>query len=250
MLLLTVGCSGPEAQHFARSAAQSDGAREIRLFLEDLDTLLERYRQKLNKRNPNAYNPETAPVIQEEILGQSDTIRFHLADGRILTSSYDYLQAAFEREKPRPYRNDLLIIGIHKLIWEAYDRGAPHTWTAFEYDLEKLKKAHSLLQIVHWKIKTEKDREGNYLFLTWQLNWQVELEKRLRQGEISSREVMQELQHIRDLKETFLDCSNTSFSEIIETMIYILGKTISVRGGEPATLGADMLTKAILFPIL
>ncbi len=66
------------------------------------------------------------------------------------------------------------------MIFDAYKMDEKHQFSAIEYDKEKMIKLYEYLQIVRWKIRTAKDDKENYLFNTWQNNWQLELAKKYK----------------------------------------------------------------------
>ncbi|MCP4970392.1 MAG: hypothetical protein GY932_07355 [Arcobacter sp.] len=83
----------------------------------------------------------------------------------------DYLQIAFSKDYI-PCRNDYLILGLYYLVYDLYDIEDSHKVIALEYDKNKLHKLYKNLQVIKWKIKVNRDFKGNYLFKTWQNNWQ------------------------------------------------------------------------------
>ena len=89
--------------------------------------------------------------------------------------------------------------------------------------------------MIQWRIKYRKDIQGNYLFLTWQNNWQIQLAK---QTNIHNPDynLIQNLDYIKDDKENIFYHSNMSFETIISKMIYINNNTIKRLGGEPNEL--------------
>ena len=48
-----------------------------------------------------------------------------------------------------------------------------------QYDIEKLQEANKMMQIIQYRIQTAKDIDGNYLFITWQRPWQIEVLKKI-----------------------------------------------------------------------
>lgn len=235
VITLFGGCAYKQSDDFVKSATQSESASDIRYLLEDIDAFVEMYRIKLNKRNPKNFDPKLKDIISSQIY-------FKMQVEPVFQNSYmDCLKFAFDDKKPVQYRNDMLIVGIQKAIYDAYRRDKTHIWTALQYDKKKLEDLYKLLQVVQWKIKTKKDQKGNYLFLTWQNNWQVELKKRVARGEKPSWETIKNLKYIKNKKESIYDPSNESFSNVMANIIYIVGKTVKACGGEPTTLSVEAM---------
>jgi hypothetical protein len=224
---------------------QSNGATQIHDYLLDIDNLLNQLRVKLNKRNPSNFNPKFARSI-ELMLTRHDPALF-------IDNSYptaiEFLEHALHQEST-PDRNDLLIIGLYKLFEEHYQRNTGFIATAFHYDIQALKKIHRQLQVIFWKIKTAKDKNDRFLFLTWQNNWQIALHKRLvLEKRPFSTELFQTLPTIHTNEETLFDASNTSFTDIFAKILYIVEKTITIRGGEFEVLSAATLKRLIMLPL-
>lgn len=246
LLLLLTGCSTHEGEDsFVKEVFQTSGASSLRGYLYDLDGLLEQYRQKLNKRNPRAYSKAHEASLRDEIKEQTDKIRLPLV-AAAAPQYKQYLKIAFS-PKPLENRNDYLVLAVHKLIYYAYGRERFHALSAMQYDIEKLQEAHHALQAIQWKIKHARDERGKYLFLTWQQNWQVELQKRLEGGDKLSDGLILDLQPIKSGEESLLDPSNMSFENITGNMLYIVAETISILGGEPSSLGAQSLKSFFFF---
>ena len=83
-------------------------------------------------------------------------------------------------QKDTKLRNDYMILGLYKQFWLAYEQNEAHQITTLSYNQEALKTLFYTLKVIKWKINTKKNEHGNYLFLTWQNNWQVELKKTFR----------------------------------------------------------------------
>ncbi len=247
VLIILGGCTlQKEESSFAHSFFQTTGAAEFREDINDLDGLLEQYRVKLNKRNPGAFAPLLQPQIQNAVLEGADIVTLHLESEAGIPEYKQYLKKAFDPAFV-PNRNDYLILGIHKMLYYAYERDDFHKLTAIQYETENLQELNHTLQAIQWKIKHARDEHGNYLFLTWQQNWQIELQKRLARGEMLSAELIVDLAYIKEGRETILGSSNNTFETITSTMIYIVGKTIKTLGGEPTLLGVQSLKSFILF---
>lgn len=214
--------------------------KEIKIeeYLSDIDSLLVKFYEKLNRRNPNSFNKKNENIIKSS-----------LREGRyIFVSGYErepiaLIKKALDKEKKISFRNDYLIIGIHDMIYKVFKRD-DFKVTALSYDLEKLNRLFLNLQIIFWQINTYKDREGNYLFLTWQNDWQVRLLKALREGEDFKKALL-------NLKQDeLLKPCNMSFSMIYSNILYIIEKIIKERGGEPREIGVNVLKSLALSPFL
>ncbi len=46
-------------------------------------------------------------------------------------------------------------------------------FTALGYDTKTFKTMYYTLKVLRWKIRNAKDKNGKFLFATWQLNWQL-----------------------------------------------------------------------------
>ena len=247
VLLLTgvlgmTGCSTHQPpSELGHAMFQTKGANALRSYLADLDVLLLQYRAKLNKRNPAAYSRKLEPRLVGEIGKKRNTLRLPLVNAVEQPEYKGYLHLAFSPE-PVENRNDYLILGIYKMLYYAYERDDFHKVSALQYELARLQEAHKLLQVVQWRIRSARDAQGNYLFLTWQQNWQVELAQRLEGGEPLSAELLNDLRYIRSGEESLLGSSNHSFEALTATMIYIVGDTIKILGGEPTELTTQALT--------
>ncbi len=214
--------------------------KEIKIeeYLSDIDSLLVKFYEKLNRRNPNSFNKKNENIIKSS-----------LREGRyIFVSGYErepiaLIKKALDKEKKISFRNDYLIIGIHDMIYKVFKRD-DFKVTALSYHLEKLNRLFLNIQIIFWQINTYKDREGNYLFLTWQNDWQVKLLKALREGDDFKKALL-------NLKQDeLLKPCNMSFSMIYSNILYIIEKIIKERGGEPREIGVNVLKSLALSPFL
>ena len=213
---------------------QSNSAVEIKKDYKAISKFILQFKEKLDKRNPNAFDEN----LSNEIYTQIDNLQNNISlqyNGKDITSYKGYLQIAFSKDDIKN-RNDYLIIGLYKLLYDSYDVEDSYKLTAFSYDKEKLQRLYSNLQILSWKIKVDKDLSDNYLFLTWQNNWQIELEKRLKNGEELSHDELQKLKFIQENKESMLDPSNFSFEVLLTQMIDSAENSLRALGEEPKEL--------------
>lgn len=139
------------------------------------------------------------------------------------------------------------MLGIYKLIYEAYDMKNGHQITALSYNNEKLQKLYYYLRALKWRIKTAKDDNGKYLFLTWQKNWQIEFEERVNNGEKPSWKMIQKLKYIKSKEENILEPSNFSFEVILSKMIYDVKNTLKNIGEEPVDVSIEAIKGLVFF---
>ncbi len=215
---------------------KSNGQIKIEEYLNDIDILINEFREKLNKRNPFGYDKSSYAVIKDALLNHQKIILSSFENG------VDILKYALNKGKNVKNRNDYLVIGLHNMIYEAFERDK-FKFTALSYDVNRLNKLYRNLQILFWQINTYKDKNGNYLFVTWQNEWQLNLQKRLSEGE-SFKKALSSL----DRKELFKPC-NMSFSMIYAKILYIVGKIIKQSGGEPAEIGVNVVKSIALSPL-
>lgn len=243
LLFIFTGCI--PKQENVQNFFQTDSATSIK---KDYAYLIEKVallKTKLDKRNANAFNQENAKAIYAMFEEYENNI--HLKYGyRTLTSYKDYLQLAFSKDAVSN-RNDFLVLGLYYQIYEAYDIKAGHKLTSFQYDSEKLENLYKNLQILKWKIKVNRDFNDNYLFLTWQNNWQIELEKRLKQGWKPTWEELQALEYIKSKKETMLGYSNFSYEVLLTQMINRVENSLKTLGITPEELALEAIKSVFIF---
>jgi len=232
LMLLFSGCL-PKSED-VQTAFQTNAATIIKNDQKRLQSLLLKFKKKLDLRNPSAYNKNDKENIYSLI--EKSNKKFLLKYKNTLLENYkDYLQLAFTKDDMQ-MRNDYLVLGIYYLIDNAYDLDTSYKVAALEYDKDKLDKLYKNLQIIKWKIKVDKDLHGNYLFLTWQNNWQIELAQKLRENESFSYENLHDLKYIKEKKETILDSSNFSFEVLLTQMIDSAENSLRALGEEPKEL--------------
>ena len=133
------------------------------------------------------------------------------------------------------------------MFYESFDMDSKYKLTALSYDIEKLQKAYKNLQIIQWRIKFNKDKNNNYLFLTWQNNWQIELSKRFNNEKLDTIK-LSDLHYIKSKQESILNPSNNSFEVITSKMLLYYESTIRLLNAEPEELGIETIM-SILFLI-
>ena len=229
-VLLFNGCSF--SKESIQSIAQTNSAKEIISYKNEITSSLLEYKKKLDLRNPNSYNKKLSKNIIYQIESNQDYINI-LQNNNKLKTYDEYLYYAFSDEEILN-RNDFLIIGLYKLIYKAYGLGDKHKFTALEHNKYELSKLHKYLQVLRWKIRTQKDVNENYLFNTWQNNWQLELLKKDKED----LNIIKDLEYIKTNKESIFSHSNFSFelllSEILLNVEYTL-KKINIEPYEMST---------------
>lgn len=225
---------------------QSHGAttlnQDYKKIIEELIT----YKEKLDLRNPNSYSKGAQNYIIHEMRYSKNTIRMKY-NGTYLKSYDDYLRIAFDKNSNVPDRNDFLILGLYKLIWESYKVKEGHQITTLSYDQKTFEKLYYYLEVIKWKIKTTKDINGNYLFLTWQNNWQVELQQKLKSGQTPTWEMINTLSSIQARKESIFDPSNFNFDILLSQIIFHVKNSAKIIGNEPVDIGIDAMISLVLF---
>ena len=242
LLILFSGCS--VNQTTVQGAFQTNSAQSLNKYYSEIIKLIIKYKTKLDKRNPKSYNKDISLKIIENIK-DSTSIVINVPDKRSLKSYTDYLNYAFDVDTNAKDRSDYLIVGLYKGVYEAYAMNTRHKITAFDYNITKLQKLYKNIQIMQWKIKHSKDNNKNYLFLTWQLNWQVELLNIYNKNEYIDYENIPRLEYIKNKKETIFDSSNNSFEITINQILLNIQDSIKTLGEEPEILTLKALTSAI-----
>jgi hypothetical protein len=245
VLFVFVGCTTPN-QDKVTEVLQTKGATALHYDFKKIVEELIVYKEKLDLRNPNAYSKTSREYILNEMRTEKNTIRMRY-NGNYLKTYDDYLRLAFDKNANIPERNDFLILGLYKLVWESYKIGEGHQITTLNYDQETFKKLYYYLEVVKWKIKTAKSANGHYLFLTWQNNWQVELQNRLLTGELTSYRNIEQLPSIQSKSESILDPSNFNFEVLLSQMIFHAKNSARLVGNEPTDIGINAMISLVFF---
>ncbi len=243
ILLIFTGCNN--VQEKIKNTIQTENAKHIRNNYKAVAELLLEYKVKLDKRNPKSFNNQFNTLLKKNIYDNTDDITLYINGEKPLVTYVDYLNYAFDKNTVVEYRNDYLAIGIYKMLYHSYDMNSKYKMTALSYDVNKLQKAYKNLQIIQWKIKTNKDFNNKYLFLTWQNNWQIELEKQLLLKNIDDIK-LSDLNYIKTKQESLLDSSNNSFEVITSKMLLYVANSIKLLDAEPEELGLEAIM-SILF---
>jgi len=232
------GCSNKKDKAFVQSMLQTNGAAAVREHTEKLKESILNYYIKLNKRNPSFYSKKNFKLIKKEIQNSTDNVVLPLLANKKNTSYKDYLNIALS-EKYVKDRNDYLISGIYKMIYWAYDIKRLHTLTTIQYDTKKIQEANKMMQVIQYRIKTEKDKEGKYLFLTWQRAWQVDL--------INKRSKSDKVDLSNYSKKELLYSSNMSYQVISSNMIFTIQESLRYLGAEATNLSAQAIKSVFMF---
>lgn len=243
LLFAHSGCSTNQQNNsFAKSVFQTNGASGVRENKDLLIKSLLAYSEKLNKRNPSHYSKKYSVYINSDIKNHTNRFIMPLLRTKRKPTYKDYLNIAFNKKYIKD-RNDYLIMGIYKLLYWAYEMDRSYTVTTMQYDLAKIQKANEVMQIVQYRIRTAKDIDGNYLFLTWQRAWQVDLLKKINKKSLVSQDLTLQCYDTKLL----LSSSNMSFEVISSNMIYTIQRTLRSLGAEANNLSASALKSVFIF---
>lgn len=243
LVLLLTSCTS--LQKDIKSIAQTSKASNIKDDYLIIQNLLKDFKTKLDKRNPTQFNKNHQRNIYSLFKSQNKSFYIRY-DNLVLKNYKEYLQLAFDKNDINN-RNDFLVLGLYYLLYYGYNIEEGHKVTALQYDKERLSKAHKNLQIIRWKLKSTKDLNDKYLFLTWQNNWQIELEKKVLNGEKLSFEEIQKLKFIKEQRESLFDPSNFSFEVILSKMIHRVENSLKAMGQEPKELSISAIRGMFLF---
>ena len=239
-----LGCSNYQ-EKFTQTM-QSTGATQLKRDFKKVNTLLLDYKEKLDIRNPNSYQKEFKDPMLNEIAHERNTLSITYNNQKLKTYD-DYLRVAFDTTTRVSNRNDFLIVGMHKLIHATYQVEEGHRFTTLSYQEESFKRLYYYLEVIKWKVRTTKDKDGNYLFLTWQNNWQIELAQKMKQGTAPSWDMIQNLPSIKSGKETLFDHSNPNFEVILNQMISTVKNSARLVGDEPTDVGINTMLGLVFF---
>jgi len=203
-----------------------------------LQRLLLQYYDKLNKRNPYyTTRIESIPVIYD-INNRKNNATLPILANKTNANYKDYLNIAFSRNKVKN-RNDYLIAGMYKMFYWAYTIDRSHTVTTMQYDAAKIQEANKMMQIIQYRVENEKDTKGNYLFLTWQRQWQIDVLKSIYTNK--------KIDLNRYKKEELIKSSNMNFRIISEGMIFSLQESLRYLGEESTNLGTSAIKSVFIF---
>jgi len=236
LLLFFTGCV--PTQEDVKDVFQTNSANIIKLDYKKIQKLLVEFKEKLDKRNPDSFDKNNLEKIYKAIKNSQKDILLKHKD-MVLENYKDYLQLAFSKDEI-VNRNDYLVLGLYHLINYAYEVDKGHKVLALEYSVEKLQILYKNLQILRWKIKVDKDINNKYLFLTWQNNWQIEMEKKYKDKFYTKKDI-ENLEYIKNKKESIYSHSNFSFEVILTQMMDATANSIKALGEEPKDLSLSAL---------
>ena len=239
MLILFTGCTSSSSG--VKKIFQTDDSSYLQTNYSNIVELILQYKVKLDKRNPSAYNKQLNNQLIRAMKSSQNNLVLYTQEKKVLTNYVDYFNYAFDTTKDIKNRNDYLIVGLYKLVHDIYLMNKNHKFTSYEYDLKKLQKGHKNLQILRWKINNSKDKNGKYLFYTWQQNWQIELENNYNKDKYIDYENIKNLVYIKNKKESLFNPSNGSFNMVLNKIIFNLENSISILD-----MTSEELTKEIL----
>lgn len=243
-ILLFSGCA--TNQEKVSEILQSHGATQMNRDYKQMIALLAQYKEKLDLRNPSHFSKQQQHYIYNDMLNNTNTIRI-THNGVALKTYDDYLRIAFDKNPDIVERNDFLILGIYKLLWDTYEKDKGHQITTLSYHQKEFKRLYYYLEVIRWKIRTAKDTNDNYLFLTWQNNWQIELEKRIKQGLKPSWQMIEHLIPIQNGTETIFNASNFNFEVLLSQMIFHVKNSARIIGDEPFDIGIEAMISFVFF---
>lgn len=234
LLLSFSGCI--PKQDDVKEVFQTNAATIIKHDYKRILQHLKEFKTKLDSRNPSSYDKKISKKIYN-LIDSSDKI-FLLKYKNIVLDNYkDYLQLAFSKDDISA-RNDYLVLGLYYMVYEAYSLDNQHKLLAMQYNIQKLQNLYKNLHVIRWKIKVDRDLNDKYLFLTWQNNWQIELEKKYKEKSFTSEDI-KNLEYIKNKKETIYSHSNFSFEVLLTQMIDATANSIRALGDEPRDLGVS-----------
>lgn len=232
------GCSTKDDNSFVRKVFQTNGASEVREHTFKLQKSLVIYYEKLNKRNPNYSSKINTKNIIKDIQNRTNTISLDISTKKKTMTYKDYLNVAFSKSYVKN-RNDYLVAGIYKMLYWAYTIDRTHTITTMQYDIEKIQEANKMMQIIQYRIQTDKNKDGDFLFLTWQREWQIDLLKNINKK--------RELDLIKYTQKELMYHSNMSFQTITTGMIFTLQETLRYLGSESTNLSSEAIKSVFVF---
>ena len=241
IIILFSGCAN--SQNKVEEFFQTDNATHIKKDYYEIVNLLKKYKHKLDKRNPQNYDKKLSYYIYNEFDDYTNEL-YLKENGKYIYKFSDYLKVAIS-DKKVTNRNDYLLLGIYKQVNDAYNIKEKIQISTFSYEIDKLKNLYYTLNVINWQIKHKRDQNGSYLFLTWQNNWQIELEQKLQNTTLDNI-VLSQLENIRLDKESLLSPSNNSFEILTSKMILHMAHSIKMLNEEPENLSIDAILSVIL----
>lgn len=243
LILFFSGCTN--SQNKLEEFFQTDNATHIKKDYYEIVKLLSEYKNKLDQRNPQNYDKNFAHYMYNEFHNSTNDL-FLKENGKYIDNFNDYLRLAISPDKVTN-RNDYLMLGLYKQIYKAYEIEEDIQISTLTYEIEKLKNLYYTLSVINWQIKSKKDESGNYLFLTWQNNWQIELEKRINNDEEITWQLIENLEYIKNKKETVFSPSNANFEVLMQQMLYRVNNSLKIMGEEPLDVSIEVMKTLVFF---
>ena len=200
--------------------------------------MLEKYYIKLNLRNPKYTTKIQRIPIVYDLTHRTNNATLPLLNTKKDATYKDYLNIAFGRNEVKN-RNDYLIAGIYKMMYWAYTIDRSHTITTMQYDATKIQEANKMMQIIQYRVENEKDAKGNYLFLTWQRQWQIDVLNSIYTDKTINLNSYE--------KGELLKSSNMNFRILSEGMIFTLQESLRYLGEESTNLGTSAIKSVFIF---
>ena len=235
VILLSLSGCAPKDVH---AVFQTNGASIVREHTTVVQRLLLQYYDKLNKRNPYYTTKiERIPILYD-IENRTNNATLPLLNEKKDATYKDYLNVAFSRDEVKN-RNDYLIAGMYKMLYWAYEIDRIHSVTAMQYDAKKIQEANTMMQIIQYRVENEKDVRGNYLFITWQRQWQLEVLKSIYSHT--------KIDVNKYKKDELIQSSNMNFRILSEGMIFTLQESLRYLGEESTNLGTSAIKSVFIF---
>ena len=215
---------------------QSNSATIISRDYIDLTKLLLKYKKILDLRNPELSDKKLSTEIVFNIEHNYNAVNL------LKNSSYnDYLKKAFAKGSKN--RSDFLILGLYKMFYKTYNIKEGHHITALGYKANLFKNVYYTLKVLRWKIRNAKDENGRFIFATWQLNWQLEYNKKYKNISIDT---LKNLPSLKSGDESLLSHSNFNFEVTLSLMIDRVQNSLEAMGEEPLNLSISAMKAIIL----
>jgi len=243
LILFFSGCAN--SQNKLEEFFQTDNATHIKKDYYEIVKLLSEYKKKLDKRNPQNYDKQFSHYMYNEFNNATNNL-FLKENGKYIDDFNDYLRIAIS-PKQIANRNDYLILGLYKQIYKSYEIEEDIQISTLTYEIEKLKSLYYTLSVINWQIKSKKDENDNYLFLTWQNNWQIELTKRIKNNEKITWQLIQNLEYIKNQRETIFSPSNANFEVLMQEMLYRVKNSLKIMGEEPLDVSIEVMKTLVFF---
>lgn len=240
LLLITTLFSACGKNNTSNEFFQTNSATQITRNYEHIFSQLKIFKNKLDKRNPKQYNKDLQRAIYKQIDTLQNIVTLRGLNQDILKTHKEYLDIAFI-DKNIKYRNDYLTLGLYYMVYDAFSIEKGHKFAALNFDIDKLQKLYKNLQILKWKLKSSKRKNGKYYFVSWQNNWQLELQRSKKKD----LNVIYALPSIKLKKESIYSPSNFSFEVILTLMMNDVARTLQSVGSEPSEIAFDTITSLV-----